>query len=271
MPDESVLAAGRVFYDGFESYSSGSVVPLTPSAGAQWISQGETGAISGPCDVVTSALDGGSGPQAGAKMARCNWNGQDAGALFGHSGTGMRSPDLSGTETFYRFWTRGDSDIDTAVGAKLFRISPDFSTIGGYIFENNPNPGYFMHFVADSADHVGYDINGGWPKTSWRKWEIYIKNASSGGIIHVWINDVLDREWSGNTSRSDGWGTFWVMSNWSLNSGWEHDANNHVYWDEFEIYTSNGSGGTGSMSDGTMTQGAADTTPPAAPTGLAVQ
>ncbi|QQR78681.1 MAG: hypothetical protein IPJ68_00110 [Candidatus Moraniibacteriota bacterium] len=41
-------------------------------------------------------------------------------------------------------------------------------------------------------------------------------------------------------------------------SGWDHDANNHTYWDDFEFPTRDG---TGSMSAGTI-QGS-DTTPPA--------
>ena len=39
-----------------------------------------------------------------------------------------------------------------------------------------------------------------------------------------------------------------------MNPGWEHDANNHVYWDDFEIYSdaTNGTPVTGNLSDASV-------------------
>ncbi len=45
------------------------------------------------------------------------------------------------------------------------------------------------------------------------------------------------------------------MSNWSNMPGWEHGANNHIYWDDIEMYTDTGVGGTGQMSDASIQGG----------------
>jgi hypothetical protein len=65
------------------------------------------------------------------------------------------------------------------------------------------------------------------------------------------------------------WFPVHIMSNWSSNPGWEHDANNHAYWDDFEIYTDTGTGASGTMADGTIST-TAQPAAPAAPTNLRV-
>ena len=56
----SALAAGRVFYDGFESGNTN-----------LW----QQDDYRDRCQVTTSAADGKAGPFAGSRMVRCNWNG----------------------------------------------------------------------------------------------------------------------------------------------------------------------------------------------------
>lgn len=75
---------------------------------------------------------------------------------------------------------------------------------------------------------------------------------------------VIDQTRTPNANKV---GQFYITSNWSD----VHDAVNYLYFDEVEIFSDTGTGGSGSMSAGTMTQGGGDTTPPAAPTGLGVQ
>ena len=174
-----------------------------------------------------------------------------------------------------RFWIRFDSDKDSNSGAKIFRFGSfnnacggDMSTmviLGGsavWSYDGASGQGT-THYMTDvSANH------------QWHKVELYIYEHATTGIAKVWIDDVLEaNDTNVNTTQCQGHNAskFVFLSNWSLNPGWDHDANNHTYWDEIEIFSDTGTGGTGSLSAGTMTQGSTDTTPPAVPTGLAVE
>jgi hypothetical protein len=112
-------------------------------------------------------------------------------------------------------------------------------------------------------------------KNTWNKFEWYAKEGdASNGKVKLWVNDVLVWDWTGNTVSAGGsWSPFRIGNNWSGGSpgSRDHDTNNHMYVDEVEIFSDTGTGATGSMSAGTITQGGSDTTPPAAPTGLGVQ
>jgi hypothetical protein len=88
----------------------------------------------------------------------------------------------------------------------------------------------------------------------------------------VWIDGGLKQEATHIVTVAPGhqWGPLYLMSNWSNNPGWEHGASNHVYWDDIEVYTDAGSGGSGNMSDATISAGSGDAQP-AAPKNLTVQ
>ncbi|QQR78685.1 MAG: hypothetical protein IPJ68_00135 [Candidatus Moraniibacteriota bacterium] len=257
-------AAGRVFYDGWESGNANA-----------WVSGG-TG-IYGKCDVVTSALDGGVGPLSGTKMARCNWDG--TAGPFGHQNQAMAISGWSKSrEMLIRFWTRVDSDVDVAKGAKLFR-GPGGTSYSGWQFEEGAVAALFSALFKSNAQSIGsanygcsaqpgYNYDPPIRNGNWHQIEIYLKESTSGstnGEARIWVDDKLC--WEALNQNTDDplgpsyWADFHVMSNWSLTEvDWAHDANNHIYWDDFEVYSDTGTGGTGTLSAGTMTQGSTDTT-----------
>lgn len=230
------FAAGRVFYDGFDSNTN------------QWAQDD----FRSRCTVAQSALDGGPGPKSGAGMVRCNWNGTLA----------WNSPDRYLTlklpawsydrEFLVRFWIRGDADAtDHPVnGPKLWRLGPYSSS--GMKFRNGDEDAAFYNV----SSQIGSTYWGKNPTpTAWHKYEIYVLQASSGGIIRIWRDDQLVKDITGaNTTQSSGtWTPFYISSNWSGADGCcDHDANNHLYWDEFEIYSDSGTGASGSLSDGSI-------------------
>ena len=90
----------------------------------------------------------------------------------------------------------------------------------------------------------------------WHRIEIYVKHDTDGqdGIIRHGVDGVKIHERLGATDNDGGkWYPWHIMSNWSSNPGWEHDANNHTYWDDIEIFSDTGKGEvTGSMADATI-------------------
>jgi hypothetical protein len=94
----------------------------------------------------------------------------------------------------------------------------------------------------------------------WHKIEIYIRHNTIGqndGVIRFWNDGVLRIDAQNTRTRSSTgqkWAELSLMSNWSNNPGWEHDAINNVYWDDIEIYSDLGAGAVGSMFDGTVVQ-----------------
>ncbi|QQR78678.1 MAG: hypothetical protein IPJ68_00095 [Candidatus Moraniibacteriota bacterium] len=259
LSSHSVSAAGRVFSDGFEDGTT-----------TQW-TDGTTAGAEGKCNIVTSALDGGTGPKSGTKMARCNWDGTQ-GALYGHSHQEMDTSWSMGNEALIRFHVRVDSDVDVKAGSKLFRWN-GFNSFGAIQFEYGNGATLYTRSHSEDGTQLGPTNYGGgnaFRNGQWHQIELYIKKGS-GGIIRVWVDDALVSEGLNINTNDSTWNQFHMMSNWSLNDGWEHDANNHMYWDEFEVYSDTGTSGTGSLSAGTAAQGSSDTTAPAAPTGLGVQ
>ena len=262
----SALASGRVFYDGWEAGNT-----------SQWVQDGSRN----KCNAVTSAADGGVGPLSGAYMVRCNWNGvvvwNDPAAYetlrlssLGFSG---------GSELFLRFYLRVDNNAKDhpAWGPKIWRLAAanDLS-FWAMNFRDGSATGSLYNNV---GNQIGGTFWGGLSTLSngqWHKYELYIKNGTTDGTARYWEDDQM--QWEAvnvNTSQPGGvgaWAPFYMSSNWSGAPGCcDHDTTNYLYWDDFEIYSDTGSGGSGLMSAGTMTQGGGDTTPPAAPTGLGVQ
>jgi hypothetical protein len=228
------------------------------------------------CVVVTSSLDG-SPVITGTYQYRCNWDGVDPDpvrAPFGHSHTEQffLDGDLAWTsEYFFRFRYRHDTNVDVAEGSKFFR--PSYGSAGAWVvacefqggdsgtwvwFEGLISVSYFSPGNSQGnptvvcGDHVEHEL------------EYYVYKHATNGVIKFWQDGVLHRTWTGDTSNIIL--TINMLSNWSLNPGWDHDALNSVYVDDFEIYTDATSGGesaTGSMADGTVTVGGAATVPDA--------
>lgn len=251
VPDSS-SAAGRVFFDDFESYSVGTIPAKS------W-SQDPPHPLP---DVVADALDGGPGPVSGTKMLRTNWNEGD------YSGVTLTSWSYT-NEFLIRFWFRTDADVDRKPGSKSFRLlnpsgresyfhTPQMEIDGG-IFS------FWEEIDGSSSVCCGRRSFGETAPTPlgnghWHKIEIYVKHNTTGqtnGILRVWQDGVLIHEVINSKTVTDGnkWYPMYVMSNWSMNPGWEHDSSNHVYWDDFEIYSDTGAGATGSMSDATICAG----------------
>lgn len=246
-------AAGRVFYDGFEDGTTNAWSP------------GSSSGYYAKCDVVSTALDAGVGPYAGTKMARCNWDG--TAGTFGHRSQEMIKAGWSKTrESFIRWKIRVDSDVDNKPGSKLFR-APGNISFAAIQFELGSSASLFSTIFKSNNQQIGstnWGCGGPFRDGAWHEIEIYLNESTSGasdGTVRIWVDGSLCWEaTSVNTDDPEGssyWADFHMMSNWSITEpGWDHDANNHVYWDEFEIYSDTGTGGSGSMSAGTMTQGA---------------
>lgn len=256
LSSSGAMAAGRVFFDGFEDGTTNA-----------WSNGGGTGWI-GKCDVVTSALDGGIGPRNGTRMARCNWDGTQ-GEPDGHSYQAMNKTGWAKTrESFMRFWVRVDSDVDNKQGSKLFR-APGAISYDAIQFEYGTGASFFSTIYKSNNQQIGttnWGCGGGFRSGTWKKFELYFLESTSGqnnGVARIWVDDVLCWEaLNQNTDDPQGagyWADFHLMSNWSLDSGgaadWTHDANNHIYWDDFEIYSDAASGATGLMSDGSISVG----------------
>lgn len=261
-------AAGLVFYDDFESYSVGKLTTNKWSTSDWWALP----------QVVSSALDKGAGPTSGSKMLRTNWNG----LVAWNDPNAQEICQLDSfpytTEFLIRFKLRTDRDVDTVRGSKVFRLTLDSGSkqINRYYFsmqmEKSGGPIFSnLEYVDGAAQN--YNAYGSIPlgDGSWHKVEIYVKQDPSGGaIFRLWLDGKLQHERTGFTSNpSNPWRSLILNSNWSNNPGWQHDANNHVYWDDIEIFSDKGTGASGSMANATISAGNAAPLPP--PTNLRIQ
>lgn len=262
----SAMAAGRVFYDGFEDG--------TTNAWQQYVGRNK-------CSVVSGAFDGGVGPKSGSRMARCNYNGVvDWDNPASYETMVLRSWSMS-RETLIRFWVRVDSDVDAKAGSKLFRWGGNLaSSFGAIQFEHGTGATLFTYFENGNGGQIGstnWGSGSAFRDGKWHKIEMYLKKSQSGGdgAIKLWIDGSLAWQAANvSTTSSYSWTEFLMMSNWSTDNGvdnsWAHDGNNHIYWDEFEIYSDAGSGASGSLVDATITgsgsTSTATTTIPPAPT-----
>jgi hypothetical protein len=253
----SAHAAGRVFHDDFES---GDTV-------AKWGTVGS----GNNCKAVRSSVDG-VAPHGGAYHAECNWNGTLSWQNpLRYSALELKSWDYR-REFFIRLWVRYSADVDKVGGNKLLRLYPGNDSF--YVAGQMERPGgpLFIYFesMAGRNGPISYGDGTVFGDGKWRKLEIYIKDNNSGasdGIVRVWRDGVLQVEGVNVVSVTPGqkWSNLNLMSNWSSNPGWEHDASNHVYWDNVEVFTDTGSGATGNMSDATIrVSGTAAPQPPQA-------
>ncbi len=261
----SAFAAGRVFYDGFEDGTTNA-----------WTQNGTRN----KCTVVTSAADGLTGVYAGTRMTRCNYNGLadwntpqsfEVMDIDGYAGGGA-------TELFLRAHVRRDANLVPSNNGSYTKILrqgdqgvidmidniPPWDAFTNQI-EGGGSGTYWGDAPGDNSNVLGH----------WATIERYF-NASTGAV-KVWHDDVLVRNDIINFGPLTNWEPLHITSNWAdcqgpnPPDGANCDAINYVYFDEVEIFTNTGTGGTGSMSAGTITQGGSDITAPVAPTGLGVQ
>jgi len=249
-------AAGRVFYDGFESGNT-----------SLWQQDDSRNR----CRVVTAAVDGVTGAYAGSRFAACNWNGTqtwDSPGAFETLKLVLNNLGGYNDEVFVRVRLRADQNLARSSGApaKLLRwyiATPD--TMCNWSTAPGINGGWYNdNYWGDDPG----DTSAG--TAAWHMVELYYNTAT--GNLKQWNDDQLVVNGTGtfNSRLND----FYLASNFSdLNDGkipgGTSDALNTGYFDEFEIYTDKASGATGSMSAGTITTSG----PPAvlAPTGVTVE
>jgi len=209
-------------------------------------------------------------PRSGTYSAESNWNG----AVSWESLESLRGLSLGSwpyqDEFLIRFWLRVDEDVDSTsegmgAGPKLFRLPFSQDRGGNEIIWSfmrahvtirvNEHPLRSIWSCADFADR------------EWHKVEIYVRDTTDGAI-RMWFDDEeltcansssgLGLPYFGNTHENDaGWDNFYWPSNWSGPPGCcEHDAENHMYLDDVEIFSD---AATGDPTLGSLSAGTAET------------
>jgi hypothetical protein len=153
-------------------------------------------------------------------------------------------------------------------GNDSFYVAGQMERAGGPLF-------IYFESMGGQSGPLSYGDGTVFGDGKWHKLEIYIKeNTSAGndGIARVWRDGVKQVEAVNAKTVTAGtkWSHLELMSNWSSNPGWEHDANNHVYWDNIEVFTDTGTGASGSMADATISA-SGDTKVPSPPQNVSVQ
>jgi hypothetical protein len=262
MTPNLVWPASRLFFDGFEDGTSNAWLQDSPQS---------------KCPIVSTALDGAAGAHSGAFMARCNWasendpQGNGSGTWESLARNGSTSEYSS--DVLYRFWIRRDADLNGGDGPKLFRVG-NACTYGDLFLDNDPDNGTFQMatFDKDCSSFSRYWGGDNAGDRAWHKIELYF-SAVTNGIVKIWVDDSLVHNGTGIAldipgttgfySYNVSWTSIILISNWSASAPCcQHDANNHIYIDDFEIYVDSGSGATGSLADGTITVSGGDTTNP---------
>lgn len=203
------------------------------------------------CVPTTTSRDGVA--HRGGSALECGWDGtrgwQDSAKT--------RELELSAVpmtaELFADAWFRVDADVDRVAGSKLMRFS--FGAADVIIacqFEQQPDATLFMSVGGQPSFWGGTAASR--CREGWQRLRVYMSRT----LIRLWLGDVLLREWAGAFNVN---GMVAFVSNWSDNAGWSHDAANHVYWQGVQVFSDTGTGGVGSMREGTMTQGGAVTPP----------
>ena len=253
------LAAGRVFYDGFESGNTN-----------LW----RQDSTRNRCQVVTSAADGIAGPFAKSRMLRCNDNGTvpfNDPAEYETLQLGTGAINYS-QELFIRTRVRVDSNLEKTPGSakKILRVfnftgvTSEYNDIYEAIYNGD---GLRNTGVAGGGQFATYFGGTGSDQTSnpssWHKVEYYINTS---GTIKVWHDGALVQNFTGLRTNGAKWLPFYLTSNWSD----PHDATNYVYFDEFEVFTDTGSGASGLMSNATVSGSGGAPPPLGAPPNLRI-
>jgi hypothetical protein len=229
-------AAGRVFYDGFETGNT-----------SLW---GQDD-FHNRCQVVTVAADGVAGPYAGSRMVRCNWDGiaaWDSPARYESLSTGVPYTN----EFLLRTHLRVDRNLEKTGGSatKIMRffhwsgVQATYLDLFGALMNNSiSNQG-----VAGGKQLTTYwgGLDSASNSASWHKVEYYINQ--SAGTIKVWHDGVLIRNNTGFNFGGAKWTPFFLVSNWED----AHDGVNFIYFDDVEIFSDTGTGASGSLSDASV-------------------
>lgn len=244
-----VFAQGRVFYDGFESGNT-----------SLWSVDAERDT----CKVVTTSVDGIAGAYAGSNFLSCNENGTLLSSDYDRYQV-LELPLTNRTnELFIRTKLRVDTDQDRTTGSpkkllRWFQWSGDNADYCDYFSV------VYVSSLINSAWFAGTFYGTYWGEldsaansASWHEIEMYFNWTT--GNVRTWLDGVLVRDNTVNLSVCT-----MTPLHITSNTGDPTDATNHVYFDEFEVFSDTGSGGVGSMQNGTITQGAG-----AAPTVSAV-
>lgn len=244
------LSAGRVFFDSFESGTS------------QWGSDD----YRNRCRDVTSAEDGGIGARTGSRFLSCNWNGTVAWNNAARYENLVIPTPATATEIFYRFWVRVGTNLSSTggggdnTGPKLLRF---YSSYAAYLHTADVNSSGSSASIAWIHEAPGSIVTnwglGSISKTGWTQVELYFNRSTN--LHKIWINNTLTHNTTSNNVSNLLSSQLFLGSNWSGEEGTRiHDATNHVYWDDVEIFSSNGSDATGSMVDGTIAYSGGGTT-----------
>lgn len=248
-------ASGRVFYDGFESGNTN-----------QWLQDD----FRNRCPVVAISVDGMVKPYKGSHMLECNSNPTLAyNDPNSYETLRIDTDKLYRDELFIRVHVCLDKDMNQA--QKILR------------FFEIPDPLY--HDLFDVAGHPQNAFNNAGNTTTqtmptywgdapgdntnvpdeWHTVEYYIQQST--GTVKVWHDGVLVRNDVGLNFDGLKWTPFYITSNGDGDGG----STNHIYFDEFEIYSDLGTGGTGSMANGDIMQGSSSTAPLAPPMNLQIK
>lgn len=258
---QATSAAGRVFYDGFESgsFSSG------------WAD----GYADGP-GIIPAADNKGHDnllpPVVGQRQMECwyimpnNWYCKY-----------IPISSLYANEIFVRVWVRLDQDVQTDQGSMghLIRFYGEgsggatqvvTSLLGGagkVVFQTDA----VWNSVWPAGSPISMPLLPGLGDRRWHKYEQYINNTTH--TYKIWQDDVLMGSLS-NPNINVHFPAFLPLHNWG--SPKPTDNNTHVYFDEVEVFSDLGTGGSGSMANGDITQGgSSNIAPPASPVNLQVR
>jgi hypothetical protein len=260
---QSVSAAGRVFYDGFESGSFGS----------GWAD----GYADGPGIIPPAGNKGHDNlvlPIAGQRQMECRYGTANTDTWFCKY---IPINALYRDEIFIRLWIRLDQDVQSNQGsmAHLIRFysggggATDILTsmIGDGAGSAQIIADALWNNVRPSGSPKYYSFSPGLGDRKWHKYELYLNNVTH--VYKMWQDDVLKISLSDATINAH-LPAFIPLHNWG--SPKPTDNNTHVYFDEVEVFSDLGTGGSGSMANGDITQGGStSTTAPPAPTNLRVQ
>jgi len=228
------LSFGRVLFDNFE----------TGSRAAFWLQND----YRNMGQVVTTSVDGVLGPDSGTYMWRGNWDGTVAWNDPAAFDTLLINSIPHTNEYLLRVRFRVDTTFQRSAGsaAKLFRTYN----------QSNPYHDSFAAVRAEQLSHEGTigDVQLGGAQYAdvssdssavWHTYEMYVNYST--GLFKVWIDDVLLQNWTGRNFLGTKFEPFYLCSNFSD----AHDATNYLYVDNFEVFSDAGTGGTGSMANGT--------------------
>lgn len=226
-------AASRVFYDTFEDGTTN-----------KWVHPGTF-----PKCIAVSATADGVPIHNGRYAMRCNWYG------YGQDEVELSSWPYN-NEFFLRWWFKEDANVDHQVGAKTMRLGfggPDHS-YWSCQNEYGDLATMYLYFNVSGSESVYWPSvdNGYCGDHKWHKFELYVKHDTNDkdGIIRFWLDGVKKYDYAGNTHTPGAhWYPWNILSNWSNAS---QDDLNYTYWDDVEVYSDQGTGAVGSMTDATI-------------------